>query len=103
MDMTANMVPIGQAIVVAETDEVRGIFTRISDQEGIIEYASCANSAAVLRMKVGVYDGSSEVEYMDQTFWDVNVDGRPIGPGEIAHGTMKVNIHARSINIITSN
>jgi len=90
-------------IVVVETDEVRGIFTRISDQEGVIEYASRANGTTVLRMKVGVYDGSSEVEFMDQTFWDVNVDGRPIGPGEIAHGTMKVDVKARSINIITNN
>jgi hypothetical protein len=101
MDRDAGSIPIGQTVVVADTPYIRVTFTRVSDQEGAVQYTNPVNGLAVLKMRVGVYDGSSDIQYVDQNFWAVSVNGRPIAAGETAHGKVNVNAQARTINVTT--
>ena len=101
MDRDASTIPLGQTLVVADTPHIRVTITRVSDHEGIVQYSNPMNSIAVLRIRVGVYDGSSEIQYIDQTFWTVTVNGRPIAPGETVNGRIDITAQARTINITT--
>jgi hypothetical protein len=99
--MDASQIPLGQKVVVADTPYIKSIFTRISEQDGFIEYFHPTNGTVVLKAKLGIHSGDSDIQYMDQDFWAVRVNGRPIAPGEQASGSMQINAEARTINVTT--
>src|SRR5438045_802901 len=101
MDTNASDIPIGQTVVVTDTTYIKGTLKRISETECLFEQFNPANGALVLRTKLNVHSGASEFEYVDQNFWTVTVDGRPIGSGEIAHGKVQTNAQARTLNVTT--
>lgn len=99
--MDASQIPVGQKVVVANTSYIKSTFTRVSEQEGVVEYFHPTNGTMVFKVKVGVYSGNSDIQYVDQEFWTVMVNGRPIAPGELATGNVKINAEARTINVTT--
>jgi len=97
--MDANQIPIGQKVVVADTSYIKSTFTRVNEQDGLVEYFHPTNGTVVLKAKVGIYSGDTDIQYVDQDFWTVRVNGRPIAPGEQARGNMKINAEARTIDV----
>jgi hypothetical protein len=99
--MDASLVPIGQKTVVADTPYIKSTFARTSEEDGFVEYFHPTNGTVVLKVKVGVHSGTSDLQYVDRDFWAVMVDGRPIAPGEQAIGSIEINAEARTLNMRT--
>jgi hypothetical protein len=99
--MDISTIPIGQTVTAANTASVRTTIQQISEQHCLVEYFNPANGAMVLKAKVAVYSGATEIQYQDQSFWTVTVNGRPIGSGEQVHGAASINAETRTINIRT--
>ena len=102
MDIEPKTVPIGQTVLLGETEHITTRFTRVSERKGCVEYFEPVNGCTVLRIEVDVYGESiCDFQYIDRAYWTMTVNGRPMAPGEGAEGTINVDPETRTIEIIT--
>jgi hypothetical protein len=100
--MDASKVPIGQKVIVTDTDYIKGTFARISEGKGVFEQFNPATGKLVLKVRIDMNSGASDTTYVDRDFWTITVDDKPIDSGAgIARGAMSFDAKARTINIKT--
>lgn len=100
--MDAANLPIGQSVVFTDTDYIKVVLTRVNHEKIISEHIDPKSGKTVLRARLGVYDGSSEIEQVDRDFWTITVDGKPIGPGAgSAQGQIQFDPRTRQLDIRT--
>jgi len=102
MDRDARTVPIGQTILVSETEYITIRFTRVSERTGFIEYFEPVDGCTVLKIEVDVYGESiCNFQFIDRAYWTMMVNGRPMAPNEEAEGTINVDTETKTIEIVT--
>ena len=102
MDIDPKAVPIGQTVLLGETDFITTRFTRVSERKGFVEYFEPVDGCTVLKIEVDVYGESiCDFQYIDRDYWTLMVDGRPMARSEEAAGTINVDAETRMIEIIT--
>jgi len=102
MDIDAKTVPVGQTVLLGETEHITTRFTRVSKRKGFVEYFEPVDGCTVLKIEVDVYGESTcNFQYIDRAYWTLTVNGRPMAPSEEAEGTINVNAETRTIEIIT--
>ena len=100
--MNAGSIPISQKVVITDTGFIKGTITRVSEDEVVLEQFDPATGQLVLRIKVGIHSPTSAVEYIDQDFWTITVDGKAFSSGsEPARGDVDFDPKSRRINITT--
>jgi len=102
MDIDAKTVPVGQTILLGETEFITTRFTRVSERKGFVEYFEPVDGCTVLKIQVDVYGESvCDFQYIDRDYWTMTVNGRPMAPGEEVEGTINVDAEHRTIEITT--
>src|SRR5436189_2578779 len=102
MDIDAKTVPVGQTVLLGETEHITTRFTRVSERKGCVEYFEPVNGCTVLKIEVDVYGESiCDFQYIDRAYWTLMVNGRPMANSEEAAGTINVDAETRTIEIIT--
>ncbi len=100
--MDASKIPVGQKVTVTDTNYIKGIFTRVSESEGLFEQFDPSTGKLVLSVKMDMHSGASTTTYVDRDFWTITVDGKPIGPGAgFANGSVNFDAKSRTLNINT--
>jgi hypothetical protein len=102
MDIDPKTVPVGQTVLLGETEHITTRFTRVSKRKGFVEYFEPVDGCTVLKIEVDVYgDSICNFQYIDRAYWTLTVNGRPMAPNEEAEGTINVDTETRTIEIVT--
>jgi len=100
--MNAGGIPIGQKVVITDTGFIKGTMTRVSEGEVVLEQFDPATGKLVSRIRAGIHSPTSVVEYIDQAFWTITVDGKAFSPeSEPARGDVDFDPKSRRIKITT--
>jgi len=102
MAIDPKTVPIGQTILLGETEHITTRFTRVSERKGFVEYFEPVDGCTVLKIEIDVYGESiCNFQYIDRAYWTMMVNGRPMAPNEEVEGTINVDTETRTIEIVT--
>jgi hypothetical protein len=102
-DLDPMSVPVGSKAVSNDTRYVKTTFTRVSEQVGLAEWFHPTRGTLILKVRIVLPTGASQVEYLDHGFWKFTVDGRPLPAGTAgqAQGAMSIDAQTRTINFKT--
>lgn len=87
--MTADEMPIGRSITVAQTDAFRSTATRVSDEWVEIAYYDQPTNDETLRFRVRVDGRSAELLHFDRVYWGLTINGRPATERDLEDLTRK--------------
>jgi len=100
IDITST--PVGKKVVVADTDYIKSVFTRLSQSEGQVEQTDPATGKVVLKAAVNMNTGVQQPTWFDWDFWTVRLNGRQITQSEgQAFGDLRWNPETRTIDMRT--
>lgn len=100
--MNSDHVPIGETRTIVDNSRIRITFTRTSHDYGETRQFDPFSGRLVLLVRVGIITGSSELIYVDGSFWTLTLNGQPTRLADLPDKVnIKTNVETRTVNFTT--